>query len=56
MIKVIEHGNKKTAKCYNCGCKFSFETGDVRTVQTHIQEWIKFINCPECGEENRVDN
>lgn len=39
MIKIIEHGTRTVVRCFDCGCKFSYERMDV--VNGYVQ-------CPEC--------
>ena len=47
MIKIIEHGTRKIAKCQNCGCKFSYEREDL-CMDTIWKKCI--VNCPQCNE------
>ena len=47
MIKIIEHGTRKIAKCPVCGCVFSYEREDL-CMDPISKKWI--INCPQCNE------
>ena len=44
MIKIIEHGTRKIAKCSVCGCVFSYEEEDVQIFT------IRHVKCPQCNE------
>lgn len=54
MIKVIKHGHYRTCSCYNCGCIFTFEKEDVKVEQTGMNNYERFVECPDCGERNTV--
>lgn len=57
MIKILKSGKKSmiiTCKNPECGCVFSFEKEDVRSVEQ--SDWYgktgvykDMVNCPECG-------
>ena len=47
MIKIIEHGTRKIAKCSNCGCKFSYEEEDVIRGPMWKDD---SVNCPQCNK------
>ena len=44
MIKIIEPGTRKIAKCSVCGCVFSYEEEDVQIFTK------RHVNCPQCNE------
>lgn len=54
MIKVIKHGRYRTCSCYNCGCIFTFEKEDVKVEQAGMNEYKRFVECPDCRERNTV--
>lgn len=54
MIKVIKHGHYRTCSCYNCGCIFTFEKEDVKVEQAGMNEYERFVECPDCRERNTV--
>ena len=54
MIKVIKHGAYKKTKCSKCGCEFTYQSEDVKYVQTDYNEWSLFIECPDCEERIKV--
>ena len=48
MPKVIKPGKKEfIGNCRQCGCEFSY------TLEELMEQYhpIKFIHCPECGDE-----
>ena len=57
-MEILERGNKNKKKpseypgkkkCPFCGCRFSYEDGEVRGVgNAHI------VNCPQCNQEVKV--
>ena len=47
MIKIIEPGTRKIAKCPNCGCEFSYEKEDVLRDPFRIDN---NVNCPQCNK------
>ena len=47
MIKIIEHGTRKIAKCSVCGCVFSYEREDL-CMDPIWKKWI--VNCPQCNK------
>jgi len=54
MITVIKHGTKKAVDCTCCGSKLMYEREDVKTDQTGMNEYEKYILCPVCKEKIRV--
>lgn len=48
MIKILEHGTKKTVRCACCGCKFAFDKTDT-TPKNNRNDLDYFIHCPECN-------
>lgn len=54
-IKVIEHG-KRTARCNYCESKLQYEKEDIKTMQTRMNEWQKYIVCPVCVEKVYVND
>ena len=44
MVKVIKYGQKRRITCEVC------EKGDVKTVQTGMNEYEQRITCPACNE------
>ena len=48
MIKILEHGTKKSVRCDCCGCKFTFDKTDT-TIKNDRNDLYYFIHCPECG-------
>lgn len=58
MIEIIKRGTKKTHKCSECGCIFSYENEDVETTYTSsdvcgvVANLAKnVIKCPQCDTE-----
>ena len=50
MVKVIKYGQKRRITCEVCGALLEFEKGDVKTVQTGMNEYEQRITCPACNE------
>jgi hypothetical protein len=50
-IKVIRHGTKLIAECECCGCLFEYENEDIKEIQLHLNEYRKYVRCPECNSE-----
>ena len=50
MIKVIKYGQKRRTTCGNCGALLEFEKGDMKNVQTGLNESEWRIECPACNE------
>lgn len=56
-MEVLEHGkffNKDTKIDCICGCKFKYDTGDIRhdyslAYTTNPQQFKIYVECPECG-------
>ena len=47
MAKVIKPGKKEfIGNCNRCGCEFSYTLEELKA-----QYPLKFIHCPECGDE-----
>lgn len=53
-IKIIKHGGRRKVECLNCGCIFSYEKEDIRTVTIGYNEYVDNVYCPECGEKLKV--
>lgn len=51
MIVILQHGSKRRVTCGSCGCIFTYEKEDTATTQTDLNEWTKFVICPDCGEK-----
>ena len=47
MVKILEHGTKKTVRCACCGCNFMFDKIDT-TTKNNRKYVDYFINCPDC--------
>ena len=59
MIEIIKRGTKKTHKCNNCGCVFSYEE-DINVEPFHTPLDItqmgsdsceESVSCPQCNEK-----
>lgn len=51
MIKIINGGTRKIAKCSACGCVFSYEEEDIHTVpRARYLSIIHYIRCPQCNK------
>lgn len=50
MIKVIRHGMFKKVTCPKCTCEFMYENEDTKYVQTDVNEYERFVECPDCEE------
>lgn len=50
MVKVIKYGQKRRVTCKHCGALLEFEQGDLKTVQTGMNEYEQQIICASCGE------
>ena len=51
MIKIIEPGTRKIAKCSNCECKFSYEREDINMFLNARRNSVTlYINCPQCNK------
>jgi len=46
MIEIIKCGTKKTHKCNECGCLFSYEEEDVNV---GVFNAVDTIQCPQCN-------
>lgn len=53
MIKIIEHGTIKKARCNNCGCLFSYEKEDIQHKHSYtFNGWsYDYVICPQCKKE-----
>ena len=52
MIKIIEHGTRKIAKCPNCGCEFSYEEEDINMVpRARCLSVTHYISCQQCNND-----
>lgn len=51
MVKVIKYG-RRYATCDNCHSVIEFEKEDIGTIQTCINEYDRFVECPVC--KNRI--
>ena len=55
MIKIIEPGTRIGIKCTECGCKFSFNEGDIKGYKLYVVDPLAvrepYIECPQCGKE-----
>lgn len=49
MIQIIKPGTKKITKCESCGCQFSYEEEDVKTVLTSTS--MQWVVCPQCEKK-----
>ena len=51
MIKIIEPGTRKNAKCSACRCVFSYEEEDINMFPNARRNSVTlYINCPQCGK------
>ena len=51
MIKIIEPGTRKIAKCSVCGCVFSYEEEDVHIIpHPRYLSVTHYIHCPQCSK------
>ena len=51
MIKIIEPGTRKIAKCSVCGCVFSYEEEDINMFPNARRNSVTlYINCPQCSK------
>ena len=51
MIKIIEPGARKIAKCSVCGCVFSYEKEDIHmTPNARCRSVTLYIHCPQCSK------
>lgn len=54
--KILVKGNKEIEpeilimKCPSCGCKFTFESEDVKHVYTKGELMGAVVTCPDCNE------
>lgn len=55
MVEVIKYGQKRRILCETCGALLEFERGDVKTVQTGMNEDEQRIMCPACNETVKVN-
>ena len=51
MIKIIEPGTRRIAKCSVCGCVFSYEEEDIHMIP-HVRclSVTLYIHCPQCNK------
>lgn len=54
-VKVIQLGDRRRVRCTYCGSLLEYEKGDVRNVQTGMNEYENEIECPNCQEKIRVN-
>ncbi len=55
MIKIIKEGTRKKYECENCGCLFSYEKEDIKTITSDVIDcYINYIRCPQCGYEIKL--
>ena len=51
MIKIIEPGTRKIAKCSACGCVFSYEEEDIHMIPNARRNSVTlYIHCPQCNK------
>ena len=51
MIKIIEPGTRKIAKCSVCECVFSYEEEDINMFPNARRNSVTlYINCPQCSK------
>ena len=51
MIKIIEPGTRKIAKCSVCGCEFSYEEEDINMFPNARRNSVTlYIHCPQCSK------
>ena len=50
MVKIIKYIMTRRVTCKNCGALLEFELGDLKTVQTGMNEYEQQIECPDCHE------
>ena len=52
MVKIIRKGTRQTRECATCGCYFSFDEEDTRSITSddRFSGASKFIPCPQCGK------
>ena len=55
MIEIISHGEKPSATCEWCGCKFKYTNDDVETLEVGRHEFEDVIKCPDCGNKVKVE-
>lgn len=55
MIKVISEPEAWRVSCHGCGRQLEYTAEDVKEVQTHMNEFSKYIECPKCGKRIQVD-
>ena len=52
MIKIIKKGTRKVQECKECGCLFSYEEEDVKTIPSGLESSLcyykRYIDCPQC--------
>lgn len=53
-MKVIREGKPEQVECKKCGSLLEYEPRDVESIQTHINEYGKYITCPVCKSEIKV--
>lgn len=54
MIRIIKHGLYRKMNCPNCRCEFTYEKADTNHVQTDVNDYKRFVECPDCGERIEV--
>ena len=54
MIRIIKHGLYRKMTCPNCRCEFTYEKADTNHVQTDVNDYKRFVECPDCGERIEV--
>ena len=51
MIKIIEPGTRKIAKCSACGCVFSYEEEDIHMIpHARSLSVTLYVHCPQCSK------
>lgn len=55
MVKVIKDNSVKRCICENCSSILEYTIDDVNSKQLAINEFDKFILCPACNRETRVN-
>ena len=51
MITIIKKGTKEKCTCNECGCLFSYDKEDIKTIDAFSMGCRDVIICPQCGHE-----
>jgi len=54
MRVVEEEYIPKRVKCNNCDRVLEYDSRDVKTEQTHMNEYSSYVICPVCNNKVRV--